>query len=988
MTSTWSASSNSSREAREDAERGDHVAARDRYGDALDLIRGAPFQDLLDFRFARVAATRVEELVLAAHEGLADARLVTGQHAAAVAPLVDLVASHPLRERFHAQLVLALYRSGRQAEALRAFQAARATLLEELGLEPGAELQALERAVLEQDPSIDIDPAAVPALPQAAVLPGERDLAAWKASAAARTGAIERLPLVGRDALLEQLVPVVLEGMGGPGRVVLVEGEPGIGKTRLVEELGDRGAANGALTVWGRSYDGLGAPTFWSWIQVVQSALTSAPTEQLVAALEGVAAELAQVVPEVKKLVGTLEPPVPLDPDGARFRVFDAVGRFLTKLSAATPVVVVLDDLQWSDPASLELLAFLAGELDRARVVILATYRSVDPTISETLNGTLAQLSRQPGMRRVRLEGLDAPGLEAYLAAAGVEVGADVVSTLQDRTRGNPFFVGEVTRMFPLVRDPSDARAMGRAIPSNVKDLIRRRVGRLPMETSQALTVSSVLGHDFELALLATMLDLDPASLLERLEPAIQAGVLIESPAGIGRFRCSHGLVHEVLYDDMGVAQRARMHRRAAEALERRYGSDDGAHVIPIADHWFKAVPAAPAEQAVGAAIVAAQWGLAHVAHAQAEALLLDAVELLVGMPATEDRARMELDVQNELCLLYILTTSYAGVGLTKASLRIRELCQELGDVALLVPAMWRLSINYMLRGDLESGIAIGHELMARAVVEGPAVELAGAMCLGVLLTQRGDLAEARRHLDRAIELCDAGHDAVLADGVAEEPAVFARAFGGINRWLLGDEVGAIAEAQDSCDVAARSGPHAYGNFLARWGAAVVAVMCEDPNRCRTLCDEAFEIAQREGFAMGGRYGYLGAPWDWCRAVLDHDEDASDELRGSIDALLGMGAVYLGHHLYAIHAEACLALGRTAEALGSVEAGLALVAATGEAWYAADLHRLRAVAHAEVDPSHPGIGPALAEAIRVAESQGGEGLARRARREQERLGIA
>ena len=217
--------------------------------------------------------------------------------------------------------------------------------------------------------------------------------------------------------------------------------------------------------------------------------------------------------------------------------------------------------------------------------------------------------------------------------------------------------------MFPLVRDPGDARAMGRAIPSNVKDLIRRRVARLPMETGQALSASAVLGHDFELTLLADLLEVDPGSLLEPLEPALHAGVLIDSPAGVGRFRCSHGLVHEVLYDDLGVAQRARMHSRAATTLaDRATASTEGPHLITIADHWFKAVPAAPPEQGRRPPPSPLRTGARPTSPTARPRRCCSARSSCSGRcPQVSDRARSELEVQNELCLLYIVTTSYAG---------------------------------------------------------------------------------------------------------------------------------------------------------------------------------------------------------------------------------------------------------------------------------------------------------------------------------------
>ena len=172
-------------------------------------------------------------------------------------------------------------------------------------------------------------------------------------------------------------------------------------------------------------------------------------------------------------------------------------------------------------------------------------------------------------------------------------------------------------------------------------------------------------------------------------------------------------------------------------------------------------------------------------------------------------------------------------------------------------------------------------------------------------------------------------------------------------------------------------GPHAYGNFLAVWGRATVAVFRDDPRTAMTASLEAQDIAGREGFAMGGRYGYIGASRDWAAARLGESQ-AVDDIAISIDALQALGAVYLVHHFYALHADACIRFGRIDDAMRSIATGLALVDQSGEAWWAADLHRLRGVAMAEADRDDPGAVESVRLAIRLAEAQGAVGLVRRA----------
>ena len=306
------------------AGRGDWATAATQYAAASDLCCASPLLDLADFRFARAAATRIEELVLATVEGMADCRLALGQHADAIGPLTDAVRDHPYRERFYAQLMLALYRCGRQAEALRTFKTARDVLVDELGLEPGTELRALQQAMLDQDDALIGDRSTTPAMPNAAAMPGQRDIEAWRADLGGHDSRSSRLPFVGRHReclVVDESISNLLSGSGG---ALLLEGEPGIGKTRLAEELAQIATAKGAAVVWSRCYDGRGAPAFWTWTQVLQGLQQRVGDTEFRTALGADAPELAQIAPEIKELFGDLEPPAPRDP---RRRVFTCVRR-------------------------------------------------------------------------------------------------------------------------------------------------------------------------------------------------------------------------------------------------------------------------------------------------------------------------------------------------------------------------------------------------------------------------------------------------------------------------------------------------------------------------------------------------------------------------------------------------------------------------------------------------------------------------------------
>src|SRR5262249_12099643 len=285
---------------------------------------------------------RLEELRLAVLEERIEADLVLRRHADLVGELEALVAEHPLRERLRGQLMLALYRSGRQADALESYQQARRMLTDELGLEPSDALKDLQRAILAHDRSLQPQSHA-----EAAAIalkgPGHDDAA----------------PFVGRERELRELIRGLDEALAGDGRLYLISGEPGIGKSRLLEQLAGRAREGAADVLIGRCWEAGGAPAYWPWVQVLRPLVRDRDSELVRGQLGRGAPDLAQILPELSELYDELPAPPSTDPEGARFRLFEAAASFLSAASLARPVVLVLDDLHAADAPSLLLLQFL-----------------------------------------------------------------------------------------------------------------------------------------------------------------------------------------------------------------------------------------------------------------------------------------------------------------------------------------------------------------------------------------------------------------------------------------------------------------------------------------------------------------------------------------------------------------------------------------------------------------------------------------------------
>ena len=338
------------------------------------------------------------------------------------------MSEHPLREGLRAQQMLCLYRSGRQADALEAYREARAALVDELGIEPGRRLRELHQAILEQDPGLDLPAARRP----------------------------QGTAFVGRAAELSELVGGLDDAFAGHGRLFLLEGEPGIGKSRLADELIAAAGTRGAQVLVGRCWEAGGAPAYWPWVQALRAYVRAGDTAALRSELGAGAAQLAQLLPELREHFPDLPEPASLESEGARFRLFDAAAAFLIKASERRPLLLVLDDLHAADAPSLLLLRFLARELASSRICVLAAYRNVDPVPGPELSALIAELAREPLTGRMALHGLNERELaELVELTAPAVASTELVTALHRDAEGNPLFAGRSCACSP-------SRASGR----------------------------------------------------------------------------------------------------------------------------------------------------------------------------------------------------------------------------------------------------------------------------------------------------------------------------------------------------------------------------------------------------------------------------------------------------------------------------------------------------------------------------------------------
>jgi class 3 adenylate cyclase len=807
------------RRGRDAASAGDTAQAVARFEEALSLWRGTP--ELPDSRRGIAEKTRWIESHAALVEDRADALLATGRAAEIVGELEAAVADAPLRERRWGQLMLALYRAGRQGEALAAFRRARSLLADELGVDPGTELRRLEAAIVAQDAALD-----APVLQHVSSVMRavtflltdiEGSTAAWEADSdamavalarhdelveqivtsrggrliktrgegdatfsvfdrpsgaaaaalelqdavlhepwalraplrvrvALHTGeaelrdgdyfgravnraarlrslaegaqilcsgataelvidslpddvvladlgmrhlknlarpehvfelradatdavpqtetvddAIERPPLptvltgpgpfVGRVQELERLLSAWQSALSGGTRAVLIAGEPGVGKTRLGGEWSQQAYQQGAVVLYGRCDEDLGAP-YQPFAEALRSLVRCIGARRL-RALRGVEA-LLSLVPALTEVLPDLAAPTRADPDTERYALFDAVVAVLEAASASAPVVLILDDLHWAAKPTLLLLRHLLRFGDHARVQVVGTYRSTDLDRSHPLAAMLADLHRDGTAERINLSGLDGRDVTAYVAESGHD-DEDLANALASVTGGNPFFLIEALRHV----EESGGIWDQSTLPQGVREAVSRRLSRLPAETNKALAAAAVVGSRFAVELVEQVVEDD---LIDAFDEACKAGIIIEEPGG--RYRFNHAIVRQSLLAELASVRRMRLHQRIATTLEAQSGSEDEL-LAELAHHYFECAWAGNAGKAVEYCRRAADQAMARLAYEGAAELYdraLHAMEELDDeLPDRDDLTADLLVARCEALLAAGDVTSAAG---------------------------------------------------------------------------------------------------------------------------------------------------------------------------------------------------------------------------------------------------------------------------------------------------------------------------------------
>ena len=635
--------------------------------------------DWLEARRRELAELELEALEWVARSGLELGG--TGLGAAARASR-ELIERSPFREAGHRLLMEALAGDGNVAEALRAYDALRVLLRDELGTSPAADVQALHMRLLAGEGA------------------GRAPAPAGPVELPAPLALTSRLPFAGRAGELATLRAQLPWDEGAGRRAVLIGGEAGSGKSRLVREFAAEVAAGGVLVLHGACDPMVRAP-YGPFVEALDHLTRVSGAETLRAALGPTHGELVRLLPDLPARTGEPAAPVEADPDTERHRLHTAVTDLLAGIGRDRPLLLVLEDAHWADVPTLDLVRHLVRAGGRTRLLLVVTFRDTEADMPDALAEALADVRRTDDVVRLRLAGLSGDELGEFVRrAAGTDRDApELTSAIGELTGGNAFLVCELWHTLvdgDVIEVGGGGLRLTRPLaelgsPDSVRELVGLRLARLEPATRELLELAATAGAEFDLEALGAG---GPAAPVEALDEAVRSGLIEELPSGGLVYRFAHELLRRALYDGLTRARRAALHLRVGEALERS-GDRSGRRLADLAHHFAAAAPVGGAARGVEYNVLAARAADGALAFDEAAERLRVALELGIGDAARRAEILLELGaVRHRAGRAQDALAAYAEAA---------GVARELGDATLLARAAIGFEQRLLAPGDHRS---------------------------------------------------------------------------------------------------------------------------------------------------------------------------------------------------------------------------------------------------------------------------------------------
>jgi predicted ATPase/DNA-binding winged helix-turn-helix (wHTH) protein len=760
---------------------------------------------------------------------------------------------------------------------------------------------------------------------------------------------------VGREKALSRMRGWLEKMRGGERQIVFVTGEAGIGKTTLIDTFARGVAADRSVRITrGQCLEQYG--TGEAYLPVLEAIGRLCREHRQV--VEVLRAHAPMWLLQMPSLVSAADrESLSREVLGAtRERMLREMGEALEALTADVPLVLILEDLHWSDYSTLDLISYLARQRQAAHLMVIGTYRTAELIASgHPLKAVKQELLAKQQCEELPLEYLSQDAVAQYLAARfpANRFPSELAALIHERTEGSPLFmvntidylvaerlVGEHEQRWALVAAIDSVRV---GVPDSIRQMIERQIDHLEADDRYILEAASAAGAEFSVLAVAAGLGEEIAAIERRCEELARrkqfvqdCGVqVLPDGEGVGRYGFIHALYRHVLYERLSASRRVQLHRRIGERGEELYRERAGEIAAELAMHFERAADSTRAAKYLQHA---AENAIRRFAYQEAVVLARHGLELLAKLPDSAEREQQELRLQIGLGVSLIATEGYAAPSVGSVYLNARQLCHRMGEPPEISQVLWGLWTFHTLAADLRTALDIAREFL-RLAERAPYSDLAmrGHWAMGITFTHLGECALTLEHFDKALVLYEprSRDDAFL---YAPNPGVAIRCFAAWSLWFLGRPDQALTRIHDALALAHETAePHSLAHALLF--AAILHQLRREERLSREHADAAIAVSIEHGLVM-----YLAMATitrGWTLIEPGREEQAIEEMRRGLAALQTTGAQLLRPHFLALLAAALEKAGRADEGLRALEEALAMARSTGERLYEAELCRLK-----------------------------------------------
>lgn len=751
---------------------------------------------------------------------------------------------------------------------------------------------------------------------------------------------------VGRQAERATLSGCLEQALNGTGRMVLIGGAAGVGKTRIGSEIAAEAVRRGMRTLGGSCYDRDDPVPFIPFIEILEEAL--AQTRDPAAfrdALGNDAPEIGRLLPQLRRLFPDIPRPLDLPAEQSRRVLFAATSDFLARIARNTPLLLLFDDLHWADEGTLLLLNHLAQLVPGIPLLIVGTYRDFEFEAGGQLAATLDELNRRHLIERIALSGLSKGAVAEMLSSLGGRTPPEpVVQVFYSYTEGNPFFIEELFRHLIERGKLIDSNGEFRStisiadidVPPSVRLVTGRRLARLSDVTQKVLATAAVIGRSFTFELLEASTGTDADALLDCIDEA-EGGGLIASSLQYPevRFKFAHELIRRAVLDGQSAPRRQRLHLRVADTIEQLYQNALDDHAEDLAHHLWQAGAAADTGKTTKYLQMAGEKAIQRSANVEAIGHFRNALELIKNSPESPERLRRELTLNTALGSGLVATKGFSSREVGRVFARARELSQRVGETPHLFHALWGLWINYASHSEYAAGFELAEQCLRLAETAGDSSLLVeGHHALGVSCITAGEFARGLEHLEQATAIYNPVDHDELRFIYGQDPAVACLFHAGWALWFLGFPDQALKRNDESIAMARRLKHPATMAMAAAFGSLPYQ-LCRNAAAVEKLTTEAVAVSTEHDMAFyRGIAVILGG---WALTQRGVREEGIARMRLGLDAFRAADAVLMLSYFSAVLAEVYLEIGQAAEGLRVLDS----IDGIYDRYWVAEIHRVR-----------------------------------------------